>query len=750
MDRLENKMLLAGRPAARRFLHLAGRAPSWRTTLAWAGVALGLLLEYGLFRQYALREIVWAYPAVHDQTQYLTVSYDIYEHLLNDGFKSGLNYGLHLPAPTGMLLHVQAAVLFLFLGPGRLSALTLNFFYFALLQVVLVGTVRRLSGRWGIALLAWGLLLGSLSPFAPSGGMMDFRLDFAASCLFGILVCLALRSGLFASRPWSVAVGLATAYMVLFRFLTVVYLGGVVVLFAAFLAVRAWRQRDVVLRQLDRRRLAHLGLAVAVAAVFVLPGLWVHRRTLWAYYVEGHVTGKEPAIRLAMDGHELLFYPRALLMWHLGPLFVKLALLALLAAGVLAAAMDSRRAGSNRWLLGLIAVAAAAALGFLIHTHLDYGSTRLWAVGGTAAAAALGIGLWRRRGENASPFLPGLPALVLLVLLLGVPLVSLTVDLHRSAVVANVVLTPVVWLAILPLLVWCGRGRTAPGGVGAFATTALGIVGIAAGSFFHLSAYASHGRMTVQRADNERLLEFHDTIARLVIDQNIRRPIVSVTAVTDYLPHRISEVLLYERHGVQRPFEPRLGGFLEVSEEDALTCLDASDFIHLSRPGSPVTPFEKATTALLPKLRAYCDEHFVYLGTFRFFGDEVRLYTRSVHIQCKESGWVPGEELTVAVPGRVLRGRSLTLGGGLCVPVPKGLSIRARLVCRGRPLLEVPASLELQGGSYQLRIESKRADIPRDEDVAIHLSFEDDRIPAASGGTPGFVLPPPDRSCLVR
>jgi hypothetical protein len=744
------KMLVASAPvslassAARRLL-LAGGAARPRAYLAWAGVAAALLLQLALFRQYALREVVWAYPASHDQTYYLTIAYDTYEHILHDGLKDGVIWGLRLPSPTGMLLHVQAAVLSLFVGPGRLSALTVNFLYFALLQVILVGTVQRLSGRWSVALLAWGLLLGTLSPFAYSGALMDFRLDFATACMFGILACLALRSGLFASRPWSIGVGLATAYMVLLRFLTVVYLGGVVVLFAVFLSVRGWRQRDGLLRQLDRRRLANLGLAIAVASVFILPGLWIHRRAWWGYYVVGHVTGKEAAIRMAMDGHELVYYPRSLVIQHLGPFFLKLALLGLFTAGLLASGWAARRASDNRWHLAIIAAVALAALVFLVGTHLDWAGPWFWAGSSAVAAVALAIGLWRQRGGDPDPFLPGLPAFVLLVLLLGIPLVCLTLDLHRSPVVGGIVLAPVLLLAVLPLMAWSRRTRTVPGSAGAFAATALGAVGIIAGGFFHLSAYASHWRMTMQQGDNERLLELHDTIARIVIRDNIRRPMVSVTSLTDYLPHRISAVLMYERHGVQRTFEAQLGGFLDVPEEEVFTLLDASDFILLSPPLSALTPFEKQMAALLPKVRAYCDEHFVYVGTYRFFGDEVRLYTRAVHVECKETGWVPGEEMTVSVPGRVLRGRSMTLRGGQWASVPEGLHIRAHLAVDGRSV-EVPASLVVHGtSSYEVRIDSKGVAIPAEKDITIRLSFAEGAAQA-----PPFVIPPPDRVNLTR
>src|SRR5262245_26454015 len=164
-------------------------------------------------------------------------SYETHERIRQRGLWGGLAYGLRMPTAKGPMMHVQAALLYLVLGPSRLSALTLNFLYFALLQCALVATARWYSGRWSVALFALGLLLAARAPFYPAGGLVDFRIDFIASCLFGTFLCAVLRSGLFASRRWSAVAGGVAALLVLFRSLTALYLAGV--LGALFLALCA-------------------------------------------------------------------------------------------------------------------------------------------------------------------------------------------------------------------------------------------------------------------------------------------------------------------------------------------------------------------------------------------------------------------------------------------------------------------------------------------------------------------------------
>ena len=319
----------------------AGPAPG-RTALGWGAVVLLLALQYGLFCQFARREIVWAFPGNSDQIEYLASSYETYEEILDKGVWAGLLHGYRLRNPQGVLLHLEAPLLFMALGPTRLSALTLTFLHFALLQLVLVGVLRWLTRRWSVALFGLGLLLTALAPFFWAGGLMDFRLDFGAVCLFGVLLCLAVRSDVFASRRWSAAVGAAAAVLVLFRCITAVYLAGIGAALVPFLAVRLWRKwRDPAARHVELRRWSGMAVAAAILCAVAVPVLWDLRGSIQAYYVRGHVTGEETKVRLRMffegnNGNYYTFYVKSLLTDHAGPAFLRLGVLALAVCGVLA------------------------------------------------------------------------------------------------------------------------------------------------------------------------------------------------------------------------------------------------------------------------------------------------------------------------------------------------------------------------------------------------------------------------------
>src|SRR2546423_7685441 len=114
-----------------------GHHRSWpgRDMLAWGAILLIVVLQYALFRQHAVREIIWAHPSAYDQAVYLSNTYEAFEKILSHGLLKGSVENLTVPAPNGVMLPIQASTLFLVLGEGRLSALTLSFLYFVVSEL---------------------------------------------------------------------------------------------------------------------------------------------------------------------------------------------------------------------------------------------------------------------------------------------------------------------------------------------------------------------------------------------------------------------------------------------------------------------------------------------------------------------------------------------------------------------------------------------------------------------------------------
>jgi hypothetical protein len=688
----------------------APQAPAgrWRDALGWAAVGALLLLQYGLFRQCVLREVAWAYPGCYDQTVYLTQSYDTYEHVRACGVYDGLKYGYYLRTPTGALLHLQAALLFFLLGASRLSALTLNFLYFALLQLALVGTLRWLTRRWSVALLGVGLLLSALTPFMEVGGVLDFRLDFIACCLFGVFVCAVLRSDVLRSRGWALAVGATASWLVLTRCLTLVYLAGMAGPLALYLLYRLWRPASAEGRRAAARRLAGLALAGAVVAAVVLPVLWDRREQLWGYYVVGHVTGVEKFIR-AGNGDLTWYYLPSLLRDHAGPTFLKLAGLALLVA---AGAAVFRRAR-----------------------------------GATAAGAA--------RLELA-------PAFAYLALAVAVPLAALTIDMHRSPCAGSVLLPGLLGLVLAGLVGLAGLHRDGPPRPRLAVTlTALAAVAVGAGAWAQLGGYAAARRLTVCRHEVEQVHALYERMHRCCEDYSWRTPVLSATVNRDYTQHEAFAAWAYERYGALRKTGVALGAaIVPLTDEEILNGARASDFLVLVATSAPPPyPSDRCLREALPKLRAYCEAELVRQGTFDIEGAEATLYARpALRVEGLVGGWAPDVGLRLTGPAALLRGRSrVVLSGrtGLAAGLARLPDVRAELAAGGASQT-VPAAFEFSADrqSYRLVIELAGQDLPAKGAVELHLSFE--------GGLPYFtplglyvntrnlVVPGPDRTELLR
>jgi len=544
-----------------------------------------LVIEYVLFRDHVQCEIAWAYPTGYDQCAYLSQSYEIYERIVQGGLRQGLAHGVAMPVPNGMMLHVQGGLLFLLLGPSRLSALTLNFVYYALFQCVLAGTVRWYSGRWSMAWLALGVLLAAGTPFLPQGGLMDFRIDFIAWCLFGIFLSLVVRSGLFASWGWSAAAGAAAGLLVLFRYVSAAYLVGILgSLLLGLCALLYARRRDRPARHDLLIRLGGLASAALLVLLLAAPAVWQKQEAIRSYYL-GQLTNGESKVRQQECGvrdtwNRLLFYPRSILAHHAGKPFLLLAGLAL--AG-----------GAATW---------------------------------------LGVSAGRAR---AAPATPGLAAAAAFVAVCGlVPIGILTLFGSPSPVVGSIVLPALVWLVVLATL---GLSRLRDGAVarpahvwgvagGGAVALVLGFSVLATGLCHASWLRRYHG------ADVAEVLRLDDEIARYSRQWGRTAPRLSTNVLWDCMAGIVP--VIYERQqvllGVQRLLPQ---GVNAVTEEQALAAVRASDFVIMStlpavdEPPLPY-PFKDSMDEFRPQMLAECEEHFLPLRRFWIRGQEVILYGR--------------------------------------------------------------------------------------------------------------------------
>jgi hypothetical protein len=660
---------------------------------AWIGLVVALLVQLLLFRQFCLREIVPVFPRAFDQTSYLGLAYDLHETIRDRGLLHGLASVRHINAPQGILLEVEAGLAQFVEGPGRLAALDVNFAHLALFQVALVAVACWL-GRPGLGLAVCGLLVSAISLYQGAGGIADFRLDFAALCLFGTLACVAIRSAFFRSVAWTMVFGVMAGVLLLTRTIYLAYLlPGLAAFVVLLLATRHFDGGR------GRIRLLHLVGAGVVMGLMVLPSVLVRLQTITAYYVVGH-RSEEATLRAREFGvstswEHVSYYARSAFVEHAGLTFVMLAIgvlfVSLLPART-ARPAESSEPASERFsradaLIGLGWLAVTAMSAYLVLTS-DISKSPV--VGGVFIAMAV-------------------PAVLLVAVAFGPPAERMR---WRVAVLLGVFL---------------------------------------AGQ----AAYASH---MVRRAaipgdgpDMRELGRVMDTMARLSQEFGLSHPVISFDAVTEFTHAGVLKVLAYERlHIPLAPSSALAGisiGLPAISEADADTLLERSDFALLGRDrpldGPELYPVNGALRKLGPHLYEKASREMVRVQDAAFFGRHVTLFMKPAVACTGSSGeWITDAGMECRTTGRVLAARPIlrATGAGNFTWLPGVPTVSATIRQDDRQIGTVPCQLAASASAadprpYVIECDTRGA-APRvaaDEPVTLSLSFDRYFVPRQIG-----------------
>lgn len=560
-----------------------------REAAGWAVLGTLLLIEFILFRNYILSEVVWAYPPNFDQAAYLGQAYELYEQMRTAGIWHAI---IHQPdAPQGALLQLQAALLFKSMGhASRFIALSLNFFYFALFQLALVKSVRELTGRWSVAFLGLALLLTASAPFNAAGGIDDFRMDFIALCLYGTFLCCVVCSGIFMRVGWSVVAGLCGTLLVCFRFITATYLIGLLGIMAVLVVILATIGNGAS-RHDAFCRLRGILLAAAPLVLLAGPLLWSRRSAIHDYYVVNHVTGAEKNVRAAEAGTTqlikvLVFYPRNVRAFQAGNVFLISSLALLVGAWGIAANLRRQQVR-----------AVEPASNQLVCRKIPLGVAFYFIVAG-----------------------------------LLIPLAILTADVSKSPVVGGILVPPLLWLVMLGFVRLTQVDRRDE--LGWRVELAFGITAallVALGIWMQSHSYAQHRWMRDHRKQVENIGALCESIAKESKAHGWNDIAIFTDSVTDYLNARNVEILTYERHGYLLNVTDG-SSVLALPEAEVFSLVKSSQFVVLSHridsPSSYDYPLARELEQLHPQLEAICRRKMTLLAHYSIFDREVDLFVR--------------------------------------------------------------------------------------------------------------------------
>jgi hypothetical protein len=584
-----------------------------------ATVLTALVVEAILMRTVAAQMIAPYVPLWADQIQYLTEAYRGYDFIREHGLLTGTIEAVRQPRPQGWLLQTIASLYMLIVGPSRLAALDMNLALLLLWLGVTGYAIKRAFGV-SVSLVTLGLLLSTSTLLHDPGGLFDFRLDFAATCLWGtLLVLMAVSNGRegWGTRAAILALGVV---MIVTRFISSFYLlpfGGLVILFSIVTRWKAglpWQ-----------RWLSWMVPVVAIWAVVFGVILASSYESFASYYIRGHVTGEERAIRRIEAGlvsvrDDLLFYPRTLRQDHLGRSFQYLAevtVILSLASGLLLYYPLSRPAPGWRARIW----------------YTQFSLAQLW--------SSIRPSIWpwqpsaRSERQDEPPLQRPLPwflgvAALGLVATYGI----LTIVQVKTTAVAGPVVAPIV-LLVVGIALWAGRvswddpsNQTRP----IFRILGPAIIIIALAGQWYRAVTDLPGLPA--RSIVQTFGQIIDDATPYLAEAKGRPVTWSIDGHYAEISYSTVQVVIYERTGGWINLPGGLGyGPLEQALDSAelLEAASGSDVLILSKypPGtrSPF-PYDQSILDQHHVLERYAEENLTLLGSYKLPGVSFFLYAR--------------------------------------------------------------------------------------------------------------------------
>jgi hypothetical protein len=536
-------------------------------------------LDFYFFRTYFFHNIYDYYPVAHDQAYYLQLVYRIHENINKEGWILGLTHSDMLT--NGVLFPLQTVLLFSLAGASRFNALLPNFIYFVLLQVTALYTVKSITHRNNLAILFLGLILCVQTPFIVAGGLMDFRMDFIAFCMYGIFTCCAIKSQFFADRKWSIITALVVCLMILLRFITLVYITGVLTSLTCYFFFSLKRSSNIPTSTTRLKiQLSNLAWVGGIIAMVVLPYLWMNKEFFFQYYIMDHVIS-EKSFRL-MEARItglfsfLIYYPRSIYRNHL------------------------------TW-LSLIAALFVMLSAFYVRFRL-------------------------RSPSTCNHTMPWKDGFVFIFLCITLPFMILTADPNKSGVVGSIIVIPFLWL-VLWLFMYI-NSTLAETKQSRFIYNVVAITVLLLGLYHQI--HELNYRKNQDRLQNlTAITNMYIDIGKVALQKGWPTIFFSVDQIQDYLAAHHIEILYFERSQKMIHASPQKLGASNypITQAEALNSLKNSNVVIFNlldyqyKKMTPL-PFNQTIGALKPQLVDYAEQHFNRLGDYKIMGYTFRVYVK--------------------------------------------------------------------------------------------------------------------------
>jgi hypothetical protein len=667
-----------------------------------AALALLFIIEAFAFFVRVSEDVSPFYPPGWDQVGYLFAAYRLIRDARLSGLLSALAPLFHPYAPNGVLFPVQGALGIILTGLPRAGALSINLLAFLLLQTVMYLTFRRLAGRT-VAWLAIAFVLAMKSTFMWAGSIFDFRIDFFALCVLGMWCCAVIRSEVFLDRKWSLVAAGVGVWLVLSRFISIVYLGSILTVFFIGLALcwLKWRERP--LRMAIVARLRNMIISGILLIVCVAPFFLINLNNMYEYYFKSMFITNEKEIRAHEFGlysltDHLVFYPNWLFTEHLGvPLLILMAIVIIVVLG-------GRVLTSGSSSLGKAFARYSFQLAFLFTTIV-------------------------------------------------VPLVMLNLSIHKSPVIGGILSVPVICLALstAAAIRWSSLQQSSDTTLGVAGWRVRGSERIGAGIavgvtiilfLFRCSVFAPH----LSRFDREAVNRLYDGILAYERVAGNPNPVFSADRVSDYLLGIALDLRAFEKYRENVEFGSGLGQSVGGLERDqAIGVLADSDVIVMTEPKGGrqlLYPMNAKIESYWRDLWDWATANRSLLMTETIDGMPHAVFVKpGVRTSVPQGAWVTSDGITLRLerqdlrrwPFLVLEG-TVILGPLHGLPHPTAVNVNAVSSAIEGPAL--PVEISSRGSTYRIVIDGRPLIGEGPDPIAIRLTFDRFFVPKEKGISP--------------
>lgn len=566
-------------------------------------LAVIFLVQVLLFVSFMNREVSWSYLLHGDPTWYTYFNYRVFDALIHHEW-SVIREQI-ATSPWGSLLFLEAAIPQFLFGASRTSAVSVNLVFYLAAEFATFWFFFRLLRSVRAGFLGLCFLLAMGTPFRTVGiglNISDFHFDFILFSFLLILYYLVAWSNSFLRLGPSLILAGVAAFIVANRLVSVFLFVGIFGAFGAmllFLYLKPfWFPREI-----TRVRLKNFFFTTGVFLGISAIPIYLARGAFFGHYFRFVF---DPEFKEARKG---LYEMGASTKWLEAQAIIErivkydfgiyfgVALLSwiLVVAGTRTwqgffsdyAGPQTSDEDFEKWNLHRLAATRSDWTLFLIF---------LWLAAGVSYLEQL---VFPVKSDHLTR-MTSAPLLIFFTIMASVGLMRLLANSR---------------------MMWRGLGIAA--------------LGITAGCAIltQISFYTGPGRSNDLRQGHLELERLYGDLSRIIHRKGLKEVAFSVDVIKNYELGALMSYFSYEyeTNGVLLYPAPKLGGVIDepITIFKAQHLLDASDFILWMDdpyPKDSFWPFSKSVATFHPELTTYTKEHFCFVGNYRIFGDNKKLF----------------------------------------------------------------------------------------------------------------------------